>query len=150
MLEFSIFHTLPFPYLKHGLINLTCIWLSTNSLTGLVAFHSTFISVRSYELGKKFGVIVSCVRFQVLTAARMKFRVFRDVALCSFVGVDESSHWRLRQYVPLKRRSTPRLHGAISQKTLNFVSYSCRILSRRRGKCNLNPNLITETSLIIV
>jgi hypothetical protein len=45
------------------------------------------------------------VRFQVLTAASMKFRVFWDVA----------------PYAPLKRRSTSmRLHGATSQKILNF------------------------------
>jgi hypothetical protein len=30
------------------------------------------------------------VRFQVLTAASMKFRVFRDVAPCGYVEVDRS------------------------------------------------------------
>jgi hypothetical protein len=45
-----------------------------------------------------------------------KFRVFRDVAPCSLVEVDrrfrgDSSPWWWRQYVPLKRRTTLRLHG---------------------------------------
>jgi hypothetical protein len=32
------------------------------------------------------------------------------------------SPWWWRQYAPLKCRSTARLHGATSQKTLNFMS----------------------------
>jgi hypothetical protein len=67
------------------------------------------------------------VRFQVLTAASMKFRfVFWDVLPCKII-VDRrfrerSSPWWWRQYVPLKCRSTIILHGSTSQKTnLNFI-----------------------------
>jgi hypothetical protein len=71
------------------------------------------------------------VRFQVLTTASMQFRVFWDVAPCSYVEVDRCFRgayylqrplpWWWRQYAPLKRRSTLTwLHCAISQKTLHF------------------------------
>jgi hypothetical protein len=60
------------------------------------------------------------VRFQVLTVASMKFRVFCDVAACSQTDLD-TSHWWWRQHAPLKRRSSSVwLHGSTSQKTLNF------------------------------
>jgi hypothetical protein len=53
-----------------------------------------------------------CVRFQVLTAAIIKFRiVFWDVLPCKI-----SLIWR--QYAPLKRLSTIILHGSTSQKTI--------------------------------
>jgi hypothetical protein len=76
--------------------------------------------------------VLKYVIFQVLTTASMKFRVFWDVVLCSHVEVDRrfrgaycihyhSSTWWWRQYALLKRRSTSTwLHGATSQKTLNF------------------------------
>jgi hypothetical protein len=55
------------------------------------------------------------VRFQVLTAASMMFRiVFWDVLPCK-IFVDR--RW-WRQYAPLKRRSTIILHGSTSQKTI--------------------------------
>jgi hypothetical protein len=41
-------------------------------------------------------IFCNCVRYQVLTAANMKFRAFWDVAPCS----------HFMQYAPLKRRST--------------------------------------------
>jgi hypothetical protein len=51
------------------------------------------------------------VRFQVLTAATMKFRVF----------------WRWRQYVPMKLLSTSTwLHGDTSKQTLNFMLAAVR------------------------
>jgi hypothetical protein len=73
------------------------------------------------------------VRFQVVTAASMKFRVLWDVVPCSLIVVDR----RFRgvyclhhqgdecpddgEYAPLKRRSaTVRLSGDTSQKTLHF------------------------------
>jgi hypothetical protein len=40
----------------------------------------------------KMKVVVFCVRFQVLTAASMKFRLFCDVAPCSHTEVDR--HFR--------------------------------------------------------
>jgi hypothetical protein len=51
-------------------------------------------------------------RFQVLTAASMKFRVFWDVELCSQVGVDRrlSGAYCLNHRGTLKRRSTPNLN----------------------------------------
>jgi hypothetical protein len=53
------------------------------------------------------------VRFQVLTAASMMFRiVFWDVLPC------KTHPWWWRQYAPLKRRSTIILHGSTSQKTI--------------------------------
>jgi hypothetical protein len=68
------------------------------------------------------------VRFKVLTAASMKFRiVFWDVLPCKiivdrrFTGTYCLRHqgwWWWRQYVPLKRRSTIILHGSTSQKTI--------------------------------
>jgi hypothetical protein len=45
------------------------------------------------------------MRFQVLTAASMKFRIVIHP-------------WWWRQYAPLKRRSTIILHGSTSQKTI--------------------------------
>jgi hypothetical protein len=88
---------------------------------------------------------IHCLRFQVLTAASMKFRVFWDVAPCSHVEVDRrfrgtylllpsSSPWWWRQYTPLKRRSTSTwLHGVTSQKTLNQIHcwHKCSILHNR-------------------
>jgi len=62
------------------------------------------------------GQALNYVRFQVLTAASMKFRiVFWDVLPCKII-VDRRFRWR--QYVPLKRRSTIILHGSTSQKTI--------------------------------
>jgi hypothetical protein len=50
------------------------------------------------------------MRFQVLTAASMKFKVFWNVAPCIVVGVDHSTPTTLQ--------------GATSQKTLkNFISF---------------------------
>jgi hypothetical protein len=57
------------------------------------------------------------VRFQVLTAASMMFRV---------VFWDE---WWWRQYAPLKRRSTIILHGSISQKTTLNIYAFCKKVS---------------------
>jgi hypothetical protein len=70
------------------------------------------------------------VRFQVLTAANMKFRVFCDVAPCTNVEVDRRFRyaycWWWRQYALLKRRSTSTwLHGATSHKSLNFYKPVC-------------------------
>jgi hypothetical protein len=64
-------------------------------------FGALLIQLQSIELS---------VRFQVLTAASMIFRiVFWDVQ-------------GRRQYAPLKRRSTIILHGSTSQKTiLNMI-----------------------------
>jgi hypothetical protein len=79
------------------------------------------------------------VRFQVLAAASMNIRDFWDIerrslvadrrfraAYCLYHQRDESP-WLWRQYVHLKRRSTTRLHGAVSQKTLIFLDcfYLC-------------------------
>jgi hypothetical protein len=70
---------------------------------------------------------IAIVRFQVLTAASMMFRiVFLDILPCKMIvnrrfrGAYCLHHqgWvRWRQYAPLKRRSTIILHGSISQKT---------------------------------
>jgi hypothetical protein len=70
------------------------------------------------------------VRFQVLTAASMKFRVFWDVARYSHVESDtfqrctlppSSGPWWCWQSALLKRRLTSTwLHGATSQKTQFF------------------------------
>jgi hypothetical protein len=92
------------------------------------------------QLVSRLAMKITCenssihVRFQVLTAASMKRRVLWDVAPCSLVGVDR----RLRGAYCLHRQghelihlpddggSTPtRLHGAASEKTLNFSSNSC-------------------------
>jgi hypothetical protein len=67
----------------------------------------------------------------------LKLRVLWDVAPCSHVEVDRRfrgkyclhhylSPWWWRQYAPLKRRSAPTLHGATSQKTLNFIFSAVR------------------------
>jgi hypothetical protein len=59
----------------------------------------------------------------------MKIRAFWDVAPCN-LGVDRRLRGvyclhhqgnRPTQYAPLKRRSTPRLHGAITQEALIFI-----------------------------
>jgi hypothetical protein len=65
------------------------------------------------------------VRFQVLTAASMMFRVvFWDILPCKLI-VDRHPWW-WRQYAPLKRRSTINLYGSISQKTtLNITGTFC-------------------------
>jgi hypothetical protein len=68
------------------------------------------------------------VRFQVLTAASMKFRfVFWDVMpckiivyrrfRCTFCLHHQGNEWWWRQHVPLKRRTTIILHGSTSHKT---------------------------------
>jgi hypothetical protein len=60
-----------------------------------------------------------CVRFQVLTAASMMFRiVFWDVLQCKII-VDRRFRgaYCLHYQAPLKRRSTIILHGSTSQKT---------------------------------
>jgi hypothetical protein len=52
-----------------------------------------FLDPKGFESLKKaqsnLPIEVYYVRFQVLTAASMKFRVFWDVAPCSLVGVDQ-------------------------------------------------------------
>jgi hypothetical protein len=67
------------------------------------------------------------VRFQVLTAASMMFRiVFWDVLPCKIIVYRRFRRayclhphpWCWRQYAPLKRRSTIILHGITSQKTI--------------------------------
>jgi hypothetical protein len=82
------------------------------------------------------------VRFQVLTAASMKFRfVFWDVLPCKII-VDSSPLW-WSQHVILKRRSTIILHGSTSQKTnLNFILAAVRTWNltmcldiKRSGSC---------------
>jgi hypothetical protein len=83
------------------------------------------------------------VRFEVFTAVTMEKAVFWDVAPCRS-GVnrrfgDQSAFnvsdgrfacgfsyftplpWRWRRYVPPRRRLTPLLHGATSQKTAFFI-----------------------------
>jgi hypothetical protein len=56
------------------------------------------------------------VRFQVLTAASMKFRfAFWDVLPCKIIA--DRCFRGMGQHVPLKRRSTIILHGSTSQKT---------------------------------
>jgi hypothetical protein len=75
------------------------------------------------------------VRFQVLTARRMKMTILYDVAPYSLVDTDQRFReaYRLRhhgdeQQVPLKRRSiSTRLHGATSQKTAIFNKRYCQI-----------------------
>jgi hypothetical protein len=72
--------------------------------------------------------IFKSVRFQVLTAASMKFRiVFWDVLPCKIIVVlhfrgtcclQQQHLWGWRQYVPLNRRTTIILHGSTSQKTI--------------------------------
>jgi len=80
------------------------------------------------------------VRFQVLTAASMMFRVVFWVILPCKMIFDRRFRWR--QYAPLKRRSTIILYGSITQKTtLNiirsyFPKYS-KLHTRRRE--NLMP-----------
>jgi hypothetical protein len=60
----------------------------------------------------------------------MKIRAFWDIAPYSLEVLPPSSPPRWRQYTPLKRWSTPRLHSAISQKALTFKSSSSlRILT---------------------
>jgi hypothetical protein len=66
----------------------------------------------------------------------VKFRVFSDVAPCSHVEVDrrfrgasclQHSSDNVRQYASLKLRFTSTwLHGATSQKTLNFILAAVR------------------------
>jgi hypothetical protein len=89
------------------------------------------------------------VRFQVLTAESMNFRIiFWDVPPCKIIvdrrfrgtcclhhqgwtmyvlppssGMDHPWWWR--QHVPLKRRSTIILHGSTSQKTILKVTINC-------------------------
>jgi hypothetical protein len=62
------------------------------------------------------------VRFQALTAASMKMRAFSDIAPRS------DKPWWWRQYAPLKRQSTLRLHDAIYQKALIFVSMIFKLI----------------------
>jgi hypothetical protein len=58
------------------------------------------------------------VRFQVLTAASMKFKVFWDILTCSQVDVDR----RFRgAYCLYHQGGRTWLHGRTSQKTLNFA-----------------------------
>jgi hypothetical protein len=68
------------------------------------------------------------VRFQVLTAASMMFRVvFWDILPCKMIVTHP---WWWRQYAPLKRRSTIILHGSRSQKTTpNHVDVLLVLLS---------------------
>jgi hypothetical protein len=87
------------------------------------------------------------MRFQVLTAASMKFRfVFWDVLPCKiivdrrfrgmcclhpqglmYISVTLTHPWWWRQYAPLKRWSTVILHGSTSQKTvLNIILTAVR------------------------
>jgi hypothetical protein len=65
----------------------------------------------------------------------MKTRAFWDITQCRLGGdrrfrgtysptIKSMNHLMLKQYAPLKRRSSPmRLHGAISQKALIFVTH---------------------------
>jgi hypothetical protein len=76
----------------------------------------------------KLGIIFKhlfLVRFQVLTAACMMFRVvFWDILPCKMI-VDR--RFRVAYCLHMKRRSTIILHGNISQKTtLNIYSLSQR------------------------
>jgi hypothetical protein len=72
----------------------------------------------------------------------MKFRVFWDVAPCSYVEVD--------RHAPLKRRSTSTwLHGATSQKTLNFVlvfvtETRCLVLEVQTEFFRIKPHLYSK------
>jgi hypothetical protein len=43
-----------------------------------------------------------CARFQVLTAASMKIRAFRDVGPCNLVGVDNVSVVRIAYIIRAK------------------------------------------------
>jgi hypothetical protein len=114
----------------------------TKQVKAFLAFYVTrrFITSLTREhhcLGLnalEWWCLVAFVRFQVLMAASMKFRVFWDVAPCSLVGVDRRFRdaYCLHQqgrYHPddggstylLKCQATPmRLHGATSQNALNF------------------------------
>jgi hypothetical protein len=83
----------------------------------------------SYE--RLFHSHTNQIKFQVLTAASMKFRVFWDVASCSLIEVDRcfGGVYCLHQQGdrPLKLRPTPKtLHGATFQKTLNFEASRAR------------------------
>jgi hypothetical protein len=81
------------------------------------------------NLGRLIFTFSNLVRFHVLTAASMKFRIVSwDVLPCKII-VDRRfratwclHHQGWRQHVPLNRRSTIILHGSTSQKTiLNFI-----------------------------
>jgi len=83
------------------------------------------------------------VRFQVLTAASMMFRVvFWDVLSCKMIvdrrfrGAYCLHYQGWRRYAPLKRRSTPMgLHGATCQKTVNFdMQVVCTAITN--GNCD--------------
>jgi hypothetical protein len=71
-----------------------------------------------YLVGKISGVYLY-VRFQVLTAASMKFRGFWDVAPCSHVEVNR----RFRGAYCLHHQGVVRgnTRGATSQNTQNFI-----------------------------
>jgi hypothetical protein len=75
------------------------------------------------------GWTIATLRFQVLTAASMKFKDFWDVLPCSQIDVDIDL--TTRQYIPedselhvdfdrrFNRSKSTWLHGATSKKTLN-------------------------------
>jgi hypothetical protein len=105
--------------------------------------HQTSLHCYKYfktQYPDRFRTLLNHLTFEVLTSASVKVRAFCDVAPCSPVGLDrrfrgayrlnyhgDSPCW-WRQYAPLKRRSTPTLHGATSQKAplfilLNYLRY---------------------------
>jgi hypothetical protein len=75
-------------YLKvipFSLVNIIPSWISTLISRRDGATYTFLAAIRKHGLFLKHN---RCVRFQVLTAASVKFRVFWDVALCSYVEVD--------------------------------------------------------------
>jgi hypothetical protein len=106
------------------------------------------------------------VRSKVLMAASMKFRVFWDIASCSYVEVDrrfrgaycihnhgdagdgDSPPCWWRQYAPLKRRSTPmRLHSATSQKILNFYFMIFALVAKKKESCNMDETGVLTSGI---
>jgi hypothetical protein len=101
-----------------------CSWYNLNSFRNICDRQTPtirFLKSRYYKLRRSVRTKRYFVRFQVLTAASMMFRiVFWDVL----------PYWWWRQYAPLKRRSTIILHGSTSQKTiLNIKRYFIRKLN---------------------
>jgi hypothetical protein len=80
-----------------------------------------------------------------ITASRKHtfgFRLSRTLRAPTFLSLTDASRadfliisllrWRWRRYVPPKRRLTPYLHGATSQKTAFFITRPCLLFSLHR------------------
>jgi hypothetical protein len=92
-----------------------------------------------WENSQEHWTVIHLVAFEVLSAASMKMAVFWVVVPCSLIEVYRRfrgtcclHHQRWRQKLPLKRRKTStRLHGAITQKTAIFVIHLLWIFKKR-------------------